>query len=79
MEIFAEPFQVREQRIRLTASFGIAPSHGRSPLVVLREAEQALQSAQASGPESIQYSETGTQSQENPAAFLSSTKDHFNW
>jgi two-component system, cell cycle response regulator len=79
MEIFSEPFHVREQRVRLTASFGIAPSHGRSPLVVLREAEQALQSAQASGPEAIQYSETQTKSPENPAAFLSSANDRFSW
>lgn len=79
MEIFSEPFQLRDQRIRLTAGFGIAPSHGRSPLVVLREAELALQSAQASGPEAIQYSETQTLQPENPAAFLSSANDRFSW
>ncbi len=79
MEIFSEPFQLRDERIRLTAGFGIAPSNGRSPLVVLREAELALQSAQASGPEAIQYSETQTPSIENPAAFLSSAKDRVSW
>jgi two-component system cell cycle response regulator len=79
MEIFAEPFQLRDQRIRLTAGFGIAPSHGRSPLIVLREAELALRSAQASGPEAIQYSETRTPSPESPAAFLSSGSDCFSW
>jgi diguanylate cyclase (GGDEF)-like protein len=79
IEIFSEPFQLRDQRIRLTAGFGIAPSHGRSPLIVLREAEMALRSAQASGPEAIQYSETPTPLPESPAAFLSSGSDRFSW
>jgi len=39
--------------IRLSACFGLAESNGRSPIVVLREAEQALQMAKADGPESI--------------------------
>jgi diguanylate cyclase (GGDEF)-like protein len=52
--IFGPPFRVAGQSIRLSACFGIAHSLGRSPLVVLREAEQALQAARQLGPESIQ-------------------------
>ena len=37
--------------VRLTACFGIAPSHGRSPLVVVQGARQALRRAQAAVPE----------------------------
>ncbi len=51
--IFAQPFQVQNEVIRLSASFGIASSEGRSPVVVLREAEQALQTAKAGGAGSI--------------------------
>ena len=52
--IFSVPFRVVGRSIRLSACFGIAVSLGRSPLVVLREAEQALQTAKEAGPESIQ-------------------------
>lgn len=52
--IFSAPYRVAEQSIRLSACFGIAASLGRSPLVVLREAEQALLAAKEAGPESIQ-------------------------
>ncbi len=52
-DVFSSPFRVSDQSIRLSACFGIASSHGRSPVVVLREAEQALQDAKVEGPESI--------------------------
>jgi len=52
-EVFEEPFKVDGVSARLTAGFGIASSDGRSPVVVLREAEQALEAARAAGPESI--------------------------
>ncbi len=52
--VFSAPFRVAGESIRLSACFGIAAGHGRSPVVVLREAEKALQWAKASGPESIQ-------------------------
>jgi two-component system, cell cycle response regulator len=54
VEVFAEPFKVAGESIRLSACFGIASSQGRSPVVVLREAETALEQAKAAGPESIQ-------------------------
>ena len=53
-EVFFEPFRLAGEAIRLSACFGLASSQGRSPLVVLREAEQALQWAKDTGPESIQ-------------------------
>ena len=54
IEVFASPFHVAGESIRLSACFGIAVSHGRSPVVVLREAEKALGWAKAAGPETIQ-------------------------
>jgi two-component system, cell cycle response regulator len=53
-EVFAAPFPVAGEMIRLSACYGIAASHGRSPVVVLREAEKALECARAAGPETIQ-------------------------
>jgi diguanylate cyclase (GGDEF)-like protein len=49
--ILARPFAVGSEATTLTASFGIAVSRGRSPLVVLREAERALAEAKLSGKE----------------------------
>lgn len=53
-EMFAEPFEAGGRRARLSACFGVVPSRGRSPVVVLREAEEMLRVAKAEGPESIQ-------------------------
>jgi two-component system, cell cycle response regulator len=53
-EVFSSTFQLADKFIRLSACFGISSSRGRSPLVVLREAEQALAWARSSGPESIE-------------------------
>ncbi|HEX4310366.1 MAG TPA: GGDEF domain-containing response regulator [Acidobacteriaceae bacterium] len=47
--ILGRPFPVDNETTSLTASVGIAISHGRSPLVVLREAERALAEAKLSG------------------------------
>jgi len=54
IDVFSTPYHVSGDAIRLSACFGLADSHGRSPIVVLREAEQALQMAKSIGPESIQ-------------------------
>ena len=51
--VFSTPFRVGGESVRLSACIGIASSRGRSPVVVLREAEQALQWARNAGPESI--------------------------
>jgi len=47
--ILARPFAVSGEASTLTASFGVAGSSGRSPLVVLREAERALAEAKLDG------------------------------
>jgi GGDEF domain-containing protein len=70
-EVFSAPFRTAGEVVRLSACFGIATSLGRSPVVVLREAEQALERAKAAGPESIQYAEESPQSAASPIAFLS--------
>ena len=62
-EVVSEPFTIRQISVRATLGFGIAPSDGRSPVVVLRDAEQALHAAQAAGPDSIR-----TRAQAIPAA-----------
>jgi diguanylate cyclase (GGDEF)-like protein len=54
VEVFCTPFRVGGESVRLSACMGIASSRGRSPVVVLREAEQALQWARNAGPESIE-------------------------
>jgi two-component system, cell cycle response regulator len=71
MEVFSPSFECGNETIRLSACFGIASSQGRSPVVVLREAELALQQAQAIGPESILNFASGRIAEIDPAAFLS--------
>jgi diguanylate cyclase (GGDEF)-like protein len=71
LEVFSQPFHVGGESIRLSACFGIASSQGRAPVVVLREAEQALQWAKAAGPESIQCACDCPASTAAPVAFLS--------
>jgi diguanylate cyclase (GGDEF)-like protein len=55
-EVFSMPYRVSGASLQLTASFGVAPSLGRSPLIVLREAMQAMESAKCAGPGEIQVS-----------------------
>jgi len=69
-EVFSEPYFLGES-IRVSACFGIASSHGRSPVVVLREAEQALQCAKAEGPESIHCFRESPEAGALPETFLS--------
>jgi diguanylate cyclase (GGDEF)-like protein len=71
VEVFSSPFHVAGEAIRLSACFGVASSHGRSPVVVLREAEQALQWAKAEGPESIQFFGDSPRPAPAPVTFLS--------
>ena len=47
--ILARPFPADQEATTLTASIGVAVSRGRSPLVVLREAERALAEAKMAG------------------------------
>jgi len=52
-EVFAEAFAVGERIVRLSACFAVVASRGRSPVVVLREAEEMLRLARTEGPETI--------------------------
>jgi two-component system, cell cycle response regulator len=61
MDAFGETFWVKNARmdiaeVRLSACFGITSSRGRSPVVVLREAEQTLGYAKQMGPDSMRCS-----------------------
>jgi diguanylate cyclase (GGDEF)-like protein len=73
VDVFGTPFHVAGEVVRLSACFGIASSNGRSRVVVLREAEQALQAARTAGPESIQCFADASQSPASPVTFLSPT------
>jgi two-component system, cell cycle response regulator len=71
--VFSTPFRVGVESVRLSACFGIASSRGRSPVVVLREAEQALRCARSVGPESIECFGDYPQPSEAPVTFHSLT------
>ncbi len=51
--ILSRPFPVDQESTTLTASIGVAASRGRSPLVVLREAERALAEAKLAGKDCV--------------------------
>ena len=72
VEVFAKPFRAGSETVRLSACFGIAASRGRSPVVVLREAEKALEWAKVAGPESIQCFGSPPQPEPSPVTFFSS-------
>jgi two-component system cell cycle response regulator len=73
LEVFSAPFRVGGESIRLSACFGLALSQGRSPVVVLREAEQALVRAREVGPETIQCFGESHRPCPPPVTFLSPT------
>jgi diguanylate cyclase (GGDEF)-like protein len=73
LDVFSVPFHVGGEAIRLSACFGLAVSNGRSPVVVLREAEQALERAREAGPESIECFGDSTRALPAPVTFLSPT------
>lgn len=73
IEVFSLPFPVDGESIRLSACFGIASSQGRSPVVVLREAEEALAQAKAAGPEAIQCFDGCLRPAPAPVTYLSPT------
>ena len=75
LDVFSVPFPLGEHAIRLSACFGVVPSHGRSPVVVLREAEQVVQWAKECGPESIKCCSDCPEPQPAPVAFLSADSD----
>jgi diguanylate cyclase (GGDEF)-like protein len=54
------PFVVEGNEISLTACLSVAVSSGRSPLIVLREAERALSLARQQGPNSVRIAGEST-------------------
>jgi two-component system, cell cycle response regulator len=74
-EVFAAPFHVAGAAVRLSACFGVASSQGRSPVVVLRDAEQSLKEAKVEGPETIRSVVDSPLREVPPVAFLSPTSE----
>jgi len=70
-EVFSTPVTAGDDSLRLSACFGIASSEGRSPVVVLQEAESALRCAQKAGPESIRTFAHASHTEDEPVEFLS--------
>jgi diguanylate cyclase (GGDEF)-like protein len=73
MDVFGEPFPVKiapaeVKHVKLTACFGITASHGRSPVVVLREAEQTLAQGKHLGPDAIRCASESPLSAESAAS-----------
>ena len=73
IDVFSLPFRVGRESVRLSACFGLATSLGRTPVVVLREAELALALAREAGPETIQCFADSLPPSPPPVTFLSST------
>ncbi|MGO9324132.1 MAG: GGDEF domain-containing protein [Terracidiphilus sp.] len=73
VDVFSVPVRIAGEAIRLSACFGIANSRGRSPVVVLREAEKALEWAKAAGSESIQCFGCPPEPAPSPVKFLSAS------
>lgn len=71
MDVFSVPFHVAGESIRLSACYGLAVSNGRSPVVVLREAEEAVKRAKEAGPETIECCGEEQSSFPAPVRFLS--------
>lgn len=67
-DAFGSSLRLHNEEIRFSACFGVAGSGGRSPLVVLRNAEQAFKIATARGAGSIER--CAYDAEPDPAAFL---------
>lgn len=74
-EVFSAPIHIAGHAVRVSACFGIASSHGRSPVIVLREAEEALRLAKEEGPESIRCAGADNSAVARPVTFLSPTSE----
>ena len=72
MEVFGDPFLVEDEPgetipVTLTACCAVTSSRGRSPVVVLREAEQTMALARRSGPSTIRCAHDSSLSGESGA------------
>jgi len=70
IDVFGALFSAGGEAIRLSACFSVAASGGRSPMVVLREAETALEKAKSTGPDSIQCFGKDYTEDPDPSSFL---------
>lgn len=66
--VFGTTVRAGDEDLTFSACFGVAGSGGRSPLVVLRNAENALNSASTRGPGSIERS--SYDAEPDPSSFL---------
>src|SRR5579872_2051400 len=67
-DVFGPAVGVGTEELTLAACFGVAGSGGRSPMVVLRNAEQALRNAREQGPGSVERCSYDIEP--DPATFL---------
>ncbi|HEY1578705.1 MAG TPA: GGDEF domain-containing protein [Terracidiphilus sp.] len=67
-DVFGRTIGADSEKLTVSACFGVAGSGGRSPMVVLRNAEQALESAKEGGPGSVVRCSYDTEP--DPATFL---------
>lgn len=67
-EVFAVPVEAGGRELCVKVYFGVASSGGRSPFVVLREAQSALQEARAAGPGSVRCLAADVEA--DPTSFL---------
>ena len=65
--VLERPFDVGKDRVLISASIGVAQSLGRSPLVVMRDAERALTRAKKEGRNCIRVSTTPEDPENHPA------------
>ncbi len=69
-DVFGISFPINGNSLTVSACFGLAPSQGRSPIVVLRAAEEALAKAKRAGQSVIHVAGNGNEA-EPTADFLS--------
>jgi diguanylate cyclase (GGDEF)-like protein len=70
IDVFGALYPAGSEAIRLSACFGVASSGGRSPMVVLREVESALEKAKATGPDSVECFGQHYVEEPDPVSFL---------
>ena len=73
VDVFSAPFLIAGESVCISACFGVAPSHGRSPIVVLRAAEEALARARNTAQATICCANANDSGDHPTANFLSST------
>lgn len=78
-QAFGQPYELAGRSIRLTACFGVVSSLGRTPVVVLREAEEQLAQARADGPESIASASDCPRPTASFAALPGDPDERFSW